>query len=323
MQGKSLEEAILSASDFKLMPIPERKKFIDPFLTEDTMNLISGLRGIGKSWLVSSILSAVATGENFGPWKGGEAVPVLYLDGEMTTYDFQERIKRIHTGNKFYVYSCAFGNELGLPRAHLVNRRWRDEMKNLLLEYKIKLWAIDNLASLAGGLDENSKRDWDPINQWLLELRFVGIATIMLHHTGKGGDQRGTSAREDNLDNSIVLKLPHDYVPSDGARFIMHFQKSRSVNTKDLSLIQDMEFQLTEDETGELLWTYKPVKAEIRREVLRMLSNNVSYDSICDTLNISKGYVSRIKKQAINEDLLTGKGILTSKGDEYIQEALF
>ena len=43
---------------------------------------------------------------------------------------------------------------------------------------KIKLWVIDNLASLAAGLDENKKRDWDPVNQFLLELRFAGISTI-------------------------------------------------------------------------------------------------------------------------------------------------
>jgi hypothetical protein len=97
------------------------------------------------------------------------------------------------------------------------------------------------LASVAGGLDENSRKDWDPVNQWLLELRFAGITTIMLHHTGKGGAQRGTSAREDNLDCSIILKSPPDYSPEDGARFICHFSKAR-VRSADLVKIQDTQF---------------------------------------------------------------------------------
>ena len=83
-------------------------------------------------------------------------------------------------------------------------------MKSILLTRKIELWIIDNLASLASGLDENAKKDWDPINAWLLELRFAEISTIMLHHVNKDGGQRGTSAREDNLDISVLLKSPHD-----------------------------------------------------------------------------------------------------------------
>jgi len=100
-------------------------------------------------------------------------------------------------------------------------------MKGILKARGVKLWIIDNLASLASGIDENSKQDWDPINQWLLELRFAGISTIMLHHVNKVGGQRGTSAREDNLDVSVILKPPKNYTPEDGARFICHFSKAR------------------------------------------------------------------------------------------------
>ena len=110
-------------------------------------------------------------------------------------------------------------------------------------DQKIKFWVIDNLASLASGIDENVKKDWDPINQWLLELRFSGITTLMLHHTNKEGGQRGTSAREDNIDISIMLKNARDYTPEDGARFIVHFTKQR-IPTKDLQLISDTEFKL-------------------------------------------------------------------------------
>ena len=56
----------------------------------------------------------------------------------------------------------------------------------------------------------------------------------------KDGGQRGTSAREDNLDISIMLKKPHDYTPEDGARFIVHFSKAR-VSTSRLNLIGDTE----------------------------------------------------------------------------------
>jgi hypothetical protein len=44
---------------------------------------------------------------------------------------------------------------------------------------------------------------------------------------GKGGQQRGTSRREDVLDTSISLRRPADYSPAEGARFEVHYEKHR------------------------------------------------------------------------------------------------
>jgi len=87
------------------------------------------------------------------------------------------------------------------------------------------------------------------VNQWLLDLRFAGISTVFFHHTNKGGDQRGTSGREDNLDCSILLQRPSDYVAEHGAKLSSDLRKSR-VQTGELSLISDTEFSLTEANAG-------------------------------------------------------------------------
>jgi len=94
-------------------------------------------------------------------------------------------------------------------------------------EYKVMI--LDNLASLTFGIDENIKEDYDPINQWLISLRFRGISVIMVHHAGKGGEQRGSSAREDNIDISIELSHPVNYKPEDSAAFNIEFKKARGV----------------------------------------------------------------------------------------------
>jgi len=172
---------------------------------------------------------------------------------------------------------------------------------------------VDNLASLASGLDENSKQDWDPINSWLLELRFSGVSTIMLHHTNKSGGQRGTSAREDNLDVSIILNPPHDYTPEDGARFVAHFSKAR-VKTSALNLIADTEFKLIQDENSRYVWTHSNVRREKKKDVLRLIDEGIKQSEIPKSLGISKGYVSRIKGQAIKDGLLSTKNKLTQSG---------
>jgi len=290
-------------------------------LKADSISLVSGWRGVGKTFFGLGIADAVSKGQSFGPWECIQAVPVLYLDGEMSQSDIKQRIKELRIDSpNLYVYSDHHANLQGLPRAHLANEPWRIKMKSILIARHVKLWIVDNIASLASGLDENSKKDWDPINSWLLDLRFSGIATILLHHVNKEGGQRGTSAREDNLDISIMLKTPGDYVPEDGCRFIVHFSKAR-VNTKDLPLIADMEFNLTQDESGKATWTYSNVKRETKREILRLLDEGLSQADIKNILNIDKGYVSRVRKQAIKEGLLTPKNKLTQTGFLTVNEA--
>jgi AAA domain-containing protein/CHC2-type zinc finger protein len=313
----TIEDIILTASDFYQLNVSERQEFLFPWLKEDSINLVSGWRGCGKTWFALGVLDAVTRGESFGPWKCKKPVPCLFLDGEMTVTDDHERIKNLrldsYRENLLYFYSDAYANQLGLQRAHLADESWRKKMKQILITQKVKLWVVDNLASLASGLDENSKKDWDPINSWLLELRFAGIATIMLHHVNKKGGQRGTSAREDNLDISLMLKKPHDYTPKDGARFIVHFSKAR-VSTSKLNLIGDTEFKLIINESGNHVWTFGSVRKETKNEILRLLDEGKTQTDIKNTLGIDKGYVSRIRKQAIKDGLLTSKNKLTQSG---------
>ena len=320
----SIDDVIMPASEFYNLDFPERQELLFPWLKEDSINLISGWRGCGKTWFALGVLDAVSRGGNFGPWECKNSVPCLFLDGEMTIQDDRERIESLNLYSDrecpIYIYPDAYANQLGLPRAHLVNESWRQTMKRILTTRKIKLWVIDNLASLAGGLDENSKRDWDPINSWLLELRFAGISTIMLHHVNKDGGQRGTSAREDNLDISAMLKAPHDYTPEDGARFIVHFNKAR-VQTKYLNLIGDAEFKLIQGESGKHVWTFGDIKRERKIEIIRMLDEGVKQIEIAETLEITRGQVSKIRKKAIQEGHLTEKDKLTQSGFMLISDA--
>ncbi len=317
----SLEDLIMTTQEFHSLDIPPRQAYLYPWLKEDGITLATGERGIGKSFLAHGIANAITKGESFGPWTCNLAAPVLILDGEMPATDLQERIEALHLNTDrpcpLYLYSDALANQHGLPRAHLANESWREKMKSILLARHIKLWIVDNLASLAGGLDENLKKEWDPINTCLLELRFAGIATILLHHTNKEGLQRGTSAREDNIDVSIMLKKPSDYTAEDGCRFIVSFTKAR-VSLAALPLIGETEFKLNQNESGEYSWTWQNVKRERKKEILRMLDQGIGYDAIMKALNITKGYISRVRKDALVQGLVTPNGKLTDTGRLYV-----
>lgn len=313
----TIEDIVVDARRFLEVELPKKEMILEPWLSEQCIVLISGWRGTGKTWFALSLLNAISRGEGFGPWKCKNPVPTLYVDGEMAAQDLRERIFLLNPSLEWqkplHVYSDSYSNFLGLTKANLLSETWRNKIKGILQARHVKVFVIDNLASLASNIDENSKKDYDPINQWLLDLRFSGITSVVLHHANKNFSQRGTSSREDALDTSIILKSPFDYVPENGCSFICHFSKAR-VRTKDLNRIADTHFQLCEDENGELIWTHSSVKGQVRGEVLKRLEEGIKQNEIAEQLGITKGRVSQIRAEATKNGHLTPQGKLTQFG---------
>lgn len=322
-EGKAkitLYDVVMPADHFQMIDLPEREAILHPWLKTESISMISGWRGIGKTFFALGIADAVTKGGGFGPWKCEKPVHCLYLDAEMPASEVKDRIINMRLDSdrekRLFIYSDGFASRKGLSRAHLSDKMWRTRIFELMQSWDVELWILDNLASLSSGRDENSTLDWSDINRWLLELRFAGISTILIHHVGKGGDQRGASSREDNLDISIMLKKPHDYATEDGARLVAHFSKHR-VRTKELALLRDTEFQLI-NKDGFSIWTYKDIEKNKREEVLKMIDQGASSKDIQAALDISKGYVSRIKSDAMKSGYLTKKGKLTQSGHAHI-----
>ena len=298
-QRKTIEDIVITTQEFHSLEFPKRAEHLHPWFKEASIILIAGDRGIGKSFFGHLIANSIRQGKACGPWECHLSAPILLVDGEMAINDLQERSEMLGLNtdglSPFYLYSDALANQNGISRAHLVNEGWRERVKSIILARHIKILILDNLASLAAGLDENVKKDWDPINQWLIDLRFHGVSTIMEHHTGKAGSQRGTSAREDNLDISILLKRANDYIPEDGCRFIVSFIKAR-VSQGSLSLIGDTEFQLEQISDGKYEFKTKNVRKALKEDIIQMLGEGTKQTKIAETLHIDKGYVSRIAK---------------------------
>ena len=220
------------------------KNLLVPWLTEGSSTMISGWN---KMWFILSILDAVTAGKNFGPWECHHPVSCVFLGGNLTTSD-REHIECLDLTSKrenaLYFLSNAGDASLGLPRANITHETWRKKIKNLLPELGVKLWIVEDTSS--PGLE---RKDWDPIKDWLRDLRSVGITTIFSQH------ERGASGWEDYLDTDIVLKKPQGYRPSYGVRLGIHFSKHR-VSNKYQGMIADMELQLVADKEG-YTWEYE------------------------------------------------------------------
>ena len=122
---------------------------------------------------------------------------------------------------------------------------------------------------------------------------------LIVHHAGKGGQQRGTSRREDVLDTSISLRRPGDYSPSEGARFEVHLEKARGVHGDDA---KPFEAKL-ETRDNVAVWTIRELEDANRARVQALLDDGLSVRDIADETGIPKSTVHRIKtKLALPED---------------------
>ncbi|WP_189434770.1 hypothetical protein, partial [Mesorhizobium sp. M1E.F.Ca.ET.041.01.1.1] len=122
-----------------------------------------------------------------------------------------------------------------------------------------------------------------------------------VHHAGKGGKQRGTSKREDALDTVIKLSNPDGYQPSEGARFVISFEKQRGFLGDDA---EPFEAKFTEKE-GVGSWEVRPVGKTAKMErVAELVASGKSYREIEEQTGISKSDVGRLSKKARKLGLL-------------------
>ncbi len=241
---KDLSELTLSLTEFITTKLDMPKMLVKPWLTASSINMIYGRRGIGKSWLTHVLavsLTRRETSIDIGPWRTRRGASVFLVDGEMSKAEVQYRLKKLVA-----YYGMGEGHSLYLlaESLNLTKERHRRAILEIAHQKQADVILLDNISALFPGLDENDKRQWDPINQWLLSLKSLGFATVLIHHAGKGGDQRGTSGREDSLDTVIKLRAPPGYSPDQGARFTIRFEKARNVRPN--TDVGSFEFSVTD-----------------------------------------------------------------------------
>lgn len=296
-EDKSLKVAVVEYRNLLTLELPERKRYL-PWLAERSNTMIYGPRGVGKTMANLGLATALVSGTEFLKWPVTEPVGVLYVDGEMQLDDLRTRATAfLASPPKAPLYFLT--SELVYHRLHrdlaLTTPAVREEIMRILeQEPDIRVVIFDNISSLCTGIDEQSKRDWEPIAAWLTRLRHRGLTTTLVHHGGKSGDQRGTSGREDSLDIVIRLDRPVGYDPREGCHFELRFTKSRGVKGDDVA---SLDIRLADDK-GKFCWTVRLIEESHFDRVNQMLAEGVtSPTEIAEELGITKGYASKLVRK--------------------------
>jgi putative DNA primase/helicase len=240
--------------------------------------------------LAAGISWAVASGSDFLRWKATETCGVLYLDGELPADLLRERLLMQQSASeqtevppiKILSHEQQRNGILTLatPQGRKeVERRISDD---------ISLVVFDNLSCLYGG-EENDAEGWQEMQEFLLRLRRRGIACIVIHHSGKGGQQRGTSRREDVLDTVINLKHPNGYKAEEGARFEVHFEKARGLSGDE---VEPFEAQLTTTDDGHPIWIAKSLHPE-KDKALELMRKDLGDEEIGQVVGKDRSTINR------------------------------
>jgi putative DNA primase/helicase len=284
------------------MDIPVQQMLLDPILPANGLMMIHARRGGAKTFLALGMALAVASGTSVLRWSALQPRKVLYVDGEMTIGDLQKRVIALKAGIGVDVRNDHF-RILAADHTDIPNLASAEGQQALdpLLE-GVELLIVDNLSTLCWSGSDNDGGSWTAMQEWLLRLRRRGTGVLLVHHSNKGGGQRGTSRREDILDTVVGLRRPDDYQPQDGARFEIHVEKSRGF-VGDAG--KPFEASLVPMEGGVgLTWATQDLRPSHLDEAVALFRNGETVRAVAAQLGINKSTAGRLRQRAQGEGLL-------------------
>lgn len=282
----------LTLGDFLRRDFPPREMMLAPWLPAKGLAMVFAPRGVGKTHFALGVAYAIATGGRYLRWHAPRPRRVLLLDGEMPAQMMQERLIDIAAGSEI---ALAAEDQIRIVAADLCPRgipdlSTREGQRELApLIGDAELIVVDNLSTICRSGSENEAESWATMQDWALEQRRAGRSVLFVHHAGKGGEQRGTSRREDVMDTVVRLSRPEDYAASEGARFVVGFTKSRGFAGRDADPF--------EAELRDGRWTLRDMEDERIAQAADLATQGLTQRQIGAALGISGATVNRLLKR--------------------------
>ncbi len=297
MQHLPQRPVVVDADGLMGATFPPRLQLLSPWLLSQSLSMIYGPRGLGKTHVALGVAYALATAGTFLGWRADVPVRTAYLDGEMPGADLRDRVRRIMESTDgspeqgFLRFMTPDLQRDGImPNLHTA--AGQDAVVDTVGDAQVII--VDNISALVRGGKENEGEGWQPVAEWALSMRSSGRSVLFIHHAGKGGQQRGTSKREDLLDTVIALRRPGDYTPDQGARFEMHFEKSRALHGEDVAPI---EATLGTAPDGQQVWTTRSAADGLDVSLLEMMELGLSQGEAARELGVHRSTVIRNLKR--------------------------
>jgi len=314
---KPLGEYILTQSALSALDIPPREFLIGEWMPKDSVGMVFAPRGVGKSWFCMALAVSITEGrKRFLGWEINSHERVLYVDGEMATVEIKERFSGLCASPNDYLHILPSerlyreGRPLSIDA--LEEQHAVDEALDVLKEAgtPIQVIVFENLSTLRRGINENDNDAAKPMMDWFQDLRHRGYTVIIVHHSGKSGQQRGASILEVTLD--YIIRLDRPDLPStgsfQGACFNLSFDKIRGKRPAN----DEPSVSLKEDQSGVLQLTCNMASRGIEPEhrLLRYLHVNGrnSHREMAKEIGVAYGRIGRLLRELELDGLVAGHG---------------
>lgn len=215
----SLATADDSGADEEDKPWPKGLPVIKPFsawrdypppefviadlIEHRALTAVVGPPGVGKSGIVLDMAAHISLGQ---PWMGRQVLRerVLYLPGE----GLSGAVQRLRAWEE--AHDLDVGDDLFIGDSVLQfgasHEAWA-MLVQMILEFEIGQVIVDTYARASVGLEENSATDAGRAIRRLDDVRHGTNAGVMIvHHTGKDGRTRGSSALGGALDTELTVR---------------------------------------------------------------------------------------------------------------------
>jgi len=201
----SFGESLLTIDDVLNLPAPE--SLIEGVLDRGTTTMLYGAPATGKSFVALHWAWAVATGL---PWLGREVRPgrALYVAAEGLS-GLGERVRAL---NIAWPGEAEDRLLFRTAAVNLANSAEAADIAATVAARGVDFVVLDTLARVAGDAEENSSTAMSGIVRAVDAIRAArpGCTVVLVHHEGKSGDLRGSSAILGALD--VALRLHGDLV---------------------------------------------------------------------------------------------------------------
>lgn len=237
----SLNDHILTARQIRKKGHSLPQLLMYPWMREGQLTILYGDYGSGKSLL--SIVVAYTLGLEYdtkdseiGPWYVENPAGTLYVDGELGQHDMQARIKNFEwLGKQKHRMRVLSIPEYQLEledQFYLAQSQNQKAIIDWLRKHPTyKLVVLDSVSTLFGLENENDNSEWNnKVNPFLRSLRALGVACLLLHHSGKSDKKglRGASAMGAMAHNIFRLtSIKNKDIDKGEAKFMLTKDKQR------------------------------------------------------------------------------------------------
>jgi superfamily I DNA/RNA helicase len=187
---------------------------------------------------------------------------------------------------------------------NIADANWQDAILEFCETSDIKALFLDNLSCLAPDVDENDPAAWTRyLLNFTLNLRRRGVSVVFIQHSGRSGQMRGHSRREDPA--NWIIKLTQREVDR-GAKFISVFEKNRNASQLPVST----EWWFAPEGVKTLVTTKVADAMTIFEELVESgVDNNAD---LAEEMGVTKGRISQLAQRAINN------GSIKKQGAKYV-----